>query len=89
MAKYIERNNTPMSQINEILNYLGAPYFVTTRDGEPVICRTLEDFELEISGLRKRALNCSLYVWMTHPHRELINVIYLSLPSVKLRLFPL
>ncbi len=63
-----------MSQINEILNYLGAPYFVTTRDGEPVICRTLEDFELEISGLRKRALNCSLYVWMTHPHRELMGI---------------
>lgn len=63
-----------MNKIDEILSYLGTPYFIATRDGEPVICRTLENFEFEISGLHKNRLNCSLYVWMTHPHSELMGI---------------
>lgn len=63
-----------MNKINEILNYLGTPYFITTRDNEPIICRTLKDFEFEISVLHKKVLDCSLYVWMLHPHRELMGI---------------
>ncbi len=63
-----------MPQIDETLGYLGEPYFITEMDGEPVISRTLEDFEFEVSGLHKKKFNCSLYVWMTHPHRELMGI---------------
>ena len=63
-----------MAQLDETLKYLGEPYFLTTIDGEPVISRALTDFEFEISGLRKRSFNCSLYVWMTRPHRELMGI---------------
>lgn len=43
-----------MSKINEILEYLGSPYHISTIDNEPVIYRQLDNFALEISGLHKK-----------------------------------
>lgn len=64
-----------MAQIDDILRYLGQPYTIKTIDFEPVIYRLLDGFEFEVSGLHKRKLDCTVYVWMTSPHRELM-VIY-------------
>lgn len=63
-----------MSQIEEVLGYLGEPYFITKRDGEDVISRTFENLEFEVSGLHKKGIKCSLYVWMTRPHTELMGI---------------
>lgn len=63
-----------MDKISEILAYLGEPYQITTIDKEPVIHRSLKNFEFEISGLHKHPMNCTLYVWMSSPHRELLGI---------------
>ncbi len=62
-----------MLKIDEVLNYLGKPYQIRTIDGESVIYRPLKQFEFEVSGLHKVPLDCTLYVWLTHPHRELVG----------------
>lgn len=63
-----------MAQIDDVLRYLGSPYSITTIDREPVIYRKLSNFEFEVSGLHKRTLNCTVYIWMTSPHRELMGI---------------
>lgn len=63
-----------MSKINEILEYLGSPYHISNMDHEPVICRQLDNFELEVSGLHKKSLDCTIYVWMNSPHRKLMGI---------------
>lgn len=63
-----------MSKINEILEYLGSPYHISTIDNEPVIYRQLDNFALEISGLHKKSMDCTIYVWMGSPHRELLGI---------------
>lgn len=63
-----------MAKINEILEYLGSPYHISTIDNEPVIQRQLDNFELEVSGLHKNSMDCTIYVWMSSPHRELIGI---------------
>lgn len=69
-----------MDPINETLKYLGPPYCIRTIDHEPVIYRSLEHFEFEVSGLHKQTMDGTLYVWMKHPHRELIGI-YSSIRS--------
>lgn len=63
-----------MTKINKILEYLGPPYHISTIDNEPVIHRQLDKFELEVSGLHKKSMNCTVYVWICSPHRELIGI---------------
>lgn len=63
-----------MSKINEILKYIGAPYQISTIDNEPILYRQFENLEFEVSGLHKRSMNCTVYVWLTSPHRELIGI---------------
>lgn len=45
-----------MAKINEILEYLGSPYHISTIDNESVIHRQLDNFELEVSGLHKSSM---------------------------------
>lgn len=71
-----------MSQIDNVLRYLGQPYCIKSIDLEPVIYRRLNNFEFEISGLHKHSLNCTLYVWMAFPHRELMGI-YKGIKSVE------
>ncbi len=63
-----------MARINKTLEYLGEPYHISNIDNEPVIHRQLDNFEFEVSGLHKPSMDCTLYVWMVHPHRELLAV---------------
>lgn len=63
-----------MSKINEVLAYLGKPYSITTIDLEPVIYRALDGYEFEISGLHKKNMDCTLYVWATAPHRRIVGI---------------
>lgn len=63
-----------MSKINEALEYLGMPYQIRIIDKEPVIYRKLNDFEFEVSGLHKSAVNCTVYVWRNSPHQEIIGI---------------
>lgn len=63
-----------MSKINDILEYIGAPYRLSTIDKEPIIYRQLENLEFEVSGLHKRSMDCTVHIWMTSPHRELISI---------------
>lgn len=63
-----------MAKINEILEYLGLPYHISIIDKEPVVYRQFDNIEIEVSGLHKKAMNCTIYVWMTSPHRELMGI---------------
>lgn len=63
-----------MSKINEVLEYLGKPYQIRIIDMEPVIYRKLNDFEFEVSGLHKSMGGCTLYVWKTVPHQEIVGI---------------
>ena len=63
-----------MSQVNDALEYLGKPYQIKTIDTEPVVYRKLDSFEFEVSGLHKSAMNCTVYVWKSVPHRELVGI---------------
>ena len=63
-----------MDYIQDVLAYLGPPYHTSIRDHEPVILRSLDHFEFEISGLHQAKMNCILYIWMTHPHQELMGI---------------
>ena len=63
-----------MAMIDDVVAYLGKPYTIATIDHEPVIHRTLKNFELEVSGLHKHAMNCVVYVWLTNPLKELIGI---------------
>ena len=63
-----------MHKINEILEYLGSPYQISTIDNEPVIHRQLDNFELEVSGLHKNSMDCTIYVWVNSPHRKLAGI---------------
>lgn len=63
-----------MNRIDKVLAYLGEPYRITVIDHEPVIYRSFDHFEFEVSGLHKRVMDCTLYVWMTSPHRDLVGI---------------
>lgn len=63
-----------MRKIDEVLKYLGAPYSITTIDGEPVIYRSFKGFDFEVSGINGRSKNYTLYVWRTIPSTEVIGV---------------
>lgn len=63
-----------MESINETLKFFGQPYCIKTIDHEPVVYRSLDQFEFEVSGLHKQKMDCTLYVWMAHPHRELMGI---------------
>lgn len=62
-----------MALIDETLNFLGAPYCIRNIDLEPVIYRSLAQYEFEVSGLHCKKMDCTLYVWRTSP-RELAGI---------------
>lgn len=71
-----------MSTINKALEYLGKPYQIKTIDTEPVVYRNLNDFEFEVSGLHKSAVNCTIYVWQKKPYQKLIGI-YNNIQSIE------
>ena len=54
-----------MALIDDTLNFLGLPYCIRNIDLEPVIYRSMVQYEFEISGLHGNTVNCALYVWRT------------------------
>lgn len=64
-----------MRFIEQVCQYLGAPYSVSAIDTEEVIYRKLnDDFEIEVSGVHAKKQTYSIYVWQIRPHRELVGI---------------
>lgn len=64
-----------MDKINQILEYLGAPYQITKEDKEPCITRRFGDYEFEISGLFGPSKHCQIYLWQYYSdHREVVKI---------------
>ena len=63
-----------MALINDTLSYLGQPYCIWNIDFEPVIYRSIGQYEFEVSGLHSKTMNCTLYVWRTSPSHELVGI---------------
>lgn len=63
-----------MRKIDDVLNYLGEPYSIVTRDKEPVIYRAFEGFDFEVSGINGRSKKYTLYVWKTKPSNEIVGI---------------
>ena len=62
-----------MALIDDTLNFLGLPYCIRNIDLEPVIYRSMVQYEFEISRLHGNTVNCALYVWRKSP-RELVGI---------------
>lgn len=62
-----------MALIEDVLSFLGPPYCIRSIDREPVIYRSIGQYEFEVSGLHCKKMDCILYVWRTVPH-ELVGI---------------
>lgn len=52
------------TQMSEIIDFLGADkYCVKYVDGEDCICRTIGDYEIEISGCNHKSMRVDLFLW--------------------------
>lgn len=64
---------------------LGSAYSIATVDHERCIYRKLnESFDIEISGVdnaKTQRLRINVYVWRTHPHREIVEKIF-DIPTI-------
>lgn len=47
---------------------------ISTLDHEPVIYHQLDNFELEVAGLHKKSMDCTIYVRTSSPHHELASI---------------